>query len=391
MFKANVGYSVDVDPKVAGKAAAEAAKAGLEDIKVAMMYCSCDYDVDAVVAGAHEALGSVPILGNTSFTGVIVPEAGFVGGDDSFVGIMCFSDPTMHVGVAGLSRDAAQTPYDAGRMIATKAKAAAGEEHGPDFFYMAASSAEEERYLKGIASVIGRVPYFGGTAADNTIEGNWKLYVNDDVFADGAVVAFFYSNAWMTNLFTGAYHETDDYGVITKLDGRRRIMEIDHVPALDKYKEWTGFTDEQCAGANLLGTSVTSPLGVKDRLGDLIAVRHPMCGNDDGSIDVGCDCAEKTCIIRLETTVDELIESVPSAMRELMAKMPGRPVAFHLVHCGGRRAGIGDRINEVADAIKEVAGDVPFICEFTFGEYGFQADGANTVGGLTLSFTGFSE
>lgn len=61
-----------------------------------------------------------------------------------------------------------------------------------------------------------------------------------------------------------------------------------------------------------------------------------------------------------------------------------------MVHCGGRRAGIDARIGEVADAVKEVAGDVPFIMEFTFGEYGYESDNNNTCGGLMLSFTGFS-
>jgi len=34
---------------------------------------------------------------------------------------------------------------------------------------------------------------------------------------------------------------------------------------------------------------------------------------------------------------------------------------------------------------------VPFLCEFTFGEYGFVDDGRNTCGGLMLSFTGFAD
>lgn len=38
--------------------------------------------------------------------------------------------------------------------------------------YMAASPTEEEYFLKGISKVVGRVPFFGGSAADNTIEGN---------------------------------------------------------------------------------------------------------------------------------------------------------------------------------------------------------------------------
>ena len=390
MFKANVGSSTAADARAAGKEAAAQAAAGLDATEVALVYCSCDYDVDEVVAGVGEALPDVPVLGNTSFTGVVVSGAGYVGGDTPFVGVMALSDPDMTVGVAAADRSENSDPVAAGAALATAAMEAAERTDAPDFFYMAASPAEEEFYLKGISSVVGRIPFFGGSAADNSIAGEWKLYTTGESFADGCVAAFFWNAPDTTNVFTGAYRETEDFGVITKIDGNRTLVEIDGVPAAKKFQEWTGCSDEDIAGGNLLAYTVCSPLGVKDRLGDLIAIRHPMNGNDDFSINVGNNLAEKTCVIRMEATVDELIQSVPDTLRELIDRMPGDPVAFHLVHCGGRRAGIDARIGEVADAVAEVCGDVPYLMEFTFGEYGFEDDNNNTCGGLMLSFTGFS-
>lgn len=391
MFKANVGYSTAASAKDAGKEAATKAAAGLDATKVAMVYCSCDYNVDDVVAGVKEVLPGVPVLGNTSFTGVIVSGGGFVGGDDPFVGVLAFSDPAMSVGVAVADRAQAPDAYEAGRVLAAAAMEAAGHSDAPDYFYMAASPAEEEFYLKGISSVIGRVPFFGGSAADNSIEGNWKLYGAEQSFADGCIIAFFWGGPDMTNFYTGAYHETDNFGVITKIDGDRTLVEIDGKPAAKVYQEWTGATDEDISGGNLLAYAITKPIGVKDRLGDLVAIRHPMNGNDDFSMAIGNNLAEKTCVIQMEATVDELIQSVPDTLQALIDRMPGKPAAFHLVHCGGRRAGIDARIGEVADAVAKVAGDVPYLMEFTFGEYGFESDNNNTCGGLMLSFTGFSE
>lgn len=389
MFKAQVGSSTSKDAKTAGKEAAFKAAQGLEAPKAAFIYGSCGYDADAVLAGAAESLPGVPLFGNTSFTGIITPE-GFVSSDDGFAGVMVLSDADMKVGAAASARGAAE-PFETGAALAEAAMAAAGMHRAPDFFYMAASPAEEEKYLKGISSVIGRVPFFGGSAADNTIEGNWKLYCGDKNFADGVVIAFFYTDVKMSNLFTGAYRETDDFGVITKTVGDRTLAEIDGVPACDKFQSWLGCAKEAVTGGSLLVTCVNSPLGVKDRLGDLIAIRHPMNGNADGSMAVGNKVTEKTCVIRMEATQDELIDSTGDTLKALIAKMPGKPLAFHLVHCGGRRAGIGDRIGEVAKQLKEAAGDVPFIVEFTFGEYGFESDDRNTCGGLMLSFTGFSK
>lgn len=386
MLKANVGSSMSNNAKVAGKEAAAKAKVGLDEIKMAFVYGSCDYDIKEMISGISEELPNIPLIGNTSFTGIITPE-GFVGSDNGFVGVMALSDPNMEVGIASIKRG--DSPIEDGKTIALEAMKAANKTCGPKYFYMAASPAEEEFYLKGISSVIGRVPFFGGSAADNSIAGNWKLYTNDSEFADGVIVAFFYSDLPITNLFTGTYRETDDFGVITKVNGNRTLVEIYGVPATKKYAEWTGVDMEAVTGGNLLVTTITSPLGVKDRLGDLIAIRHPMNGNEDFSMAIGNNLAEKTCVIRMEATVDELISSTGETLKELIEKVDGPIAAFHLVHCGGRRAGIGDRINEVYDSIKAVAGDIPFIVEFTFGEYGYESDNNNTCGGLMLSFTAF--
>lgn len=383
MIKAGVGQSSAADAFTAGKEAAE--KAGFSGAKLAFLYCSCAYDVKSVVEGVKAAVPGIPVLGNTSFTGVIVPD-GYIGGDEPFAGVMLLGGDELSVGIAAMEKDGCAVC--GGEKLAQMAMEAAGRTEKPDALYMAASPAEEEFWLKGISKVTGRVPFFGGSAADNSIAGEWKLYGDDKVFGDGCVAALFWGLD-IANVFTGAYRETENFGVITKLAGIRCLAEIDGVPAADKYMEWRGVDREAVTGGNLLVTTITSPLGIKDRLGDLIAIRHPMNGNEDGSFNVGANLSEKTCVIRMEATVDELISAVDKTLTELLEKLPEKPAALHLVHCGGRRAGIGDRIGEVAEIVKAKAGDIPFIMEFTFGEYGFASDSNNTIGGLMLSFTAF--
>ena len=312
MLKANVGSSVLKCAKSAGKEAALAAAAGLEKVGALFVYGSCGYDTAEMMSGVREALPDVPAFGNTSFTGIITPD-GFVSSDDGFVGAMALSDPAMKTGAAASERGS--DPVETGRRVALEAMKAAGMETAPNFFYMAASPAEEEFYLKGISSVIGRVPFFGGSAADNSISGDWKLFCGDKNFADGVVVAFFYGDIKITNLFTGAYRETDDFGVITKVSGSRTLVEIDGEPATEKFAKWLGCEKDAVTGPNLLVTCVLSPLGVKDRLGDLIAIRHPMNGNADGSMAVGNNLAGKT--------------SVYAACRDSDGKM-GQVVTFEL-------------------------------------------------------------
>ena len=65
--------------------------------------------------------------------------------------------------------------------------------------------------------------------------------------------------------------------------------------------------------------------------------------------------------------------------------------SYFLVHCGGRRLGLSieGKEQDIYPAVKEVTGDKEFLMVFTFGEYGACDHSANTVGGLSLSFTGF--
>ena len=381
MLNVKVGSSQLADAFEAGKAAAGA----MGGAKFAFVYSSVNYDQAALVKGVKAAVPGIAVAGNSSFTGVVTPE-GFIGGDH-FVGVMSMGGDVT-VGVAGSAKgDCAEA---IGKSVAEAAMKNAGKTCAPDYFYMVASPGEEESYLKGISSVIGRIPFFGGSAADGDISGKWKLFTGEMVTGDGVAVAFFYTNGKFANKYTGAYGESNKSGIITKLNGKRCLAEIDGVPAIKKYAGWSGKDVEKLKGGNLLVETICNPLGVKDRLGDLIAIRHPMFGNDDLSMNIGSDLSLNTAVVYMEGSVDKLIKSNSETLEALKEKLPNAK-GYYLVHCGGRRAGIGGRMEEAVTEIKKAAGNVPFLCQFTFGEYGFEKDGNNTCGGLMLSFTAFGD
>ncbi|MDO5689094.1 MAG: FIST N-terminal domain-containing protein [Tissierellia bacterium] len=387
MLNARIGSSVNSEVQLAGREAASCVK-DLKDLKMAFVYSGVQFDQKELLKTIGDELPGVPLIGNTSFTGVITNE-GYIAGENGFVGLMGVSGDDLVVGIAGLAKEG--TARATGRRVAELAMANAGKAEAPSYFYMVASPGEEELYLKGITDVIGRVPLFGGSAADNSITGEWELFTGDMVTTDGVAVAFFYTDHAFANEYTGAYDESNHVGIATKVKDLRTLVEIDGVPALEKYQEWTNTSHEEIIGGNLLVYSITAPLGVKDPLGDLVAIRHPMNGNEDGTISVGNNLAENTAIILMEGSIDGLLESVQEAIDKVNEKLGTSPSFYHLVHCGGRRAGIGERIDELAERLQKAAGDVPFICEFTFGEYGYEDDGKNTCGGLMLSFTAFGE
>ncbi len=73
-------------------------------------------------------------------------------------------------------------------------------------------------------------------------------------------------------------------------------------------------------------------------------------------------------------------------LKDLKSQLSCDPAGYVLVHCGGRKLGIGNRIDEVYNNLVEEAHGVPFITIFTFGEYGYDEHSCNICGGLMLSF-----
>lgn len=386
MLQAKVGYSKTLDAYEAGVETAKKASEGISP-KIAFLFNSVGYDQKKLMEGAKSILKDTDIIGCTSSAGILVPDGYFVD-ETGTTEMLALDDADMTVACYGMPKG--KSARETGREVALKALEKAGLDYAPDYFFMSASPKEEEEYIKGIQDIIGRVPCFGGSAADNTVEGKWSIFYNDTIFDDGVVAAFFYTGKDIATVYTGAYKETKDMGIITKLKDTRVLAEIDGEPALEKYKNWRNLKDEDVNGGNLLVTTITSPLGVKDRLGDLVAIRHPMNGNDDKSMNIGANLAEGTAVIRMEASVDELIAAASSTLEDLKKKCPNAG-AYLLIHCGGRRLGIGDRMNEVYEQLKKTAGDVPFITIFTFGEYGYADDQTNTTGGLMLSFTAFEK
>lgn len=390
MLKSKVGYSLKEDSYELGLETAEEATKSLGDVKLNLLYTSCKNDIKKVVKGIQDVT-QAPIIGCTSSGGIMVPD-GYMTSEEGYAGMMSLSDPDLVVGVA--CKEAGRDARAVGRKVAIEAVENAQSSRAPAYFYMVASPKEEEEYLMGIQDVIGRVPMFGGSAADDEVDGNWKIICNDKVIDDGVAVAFFYTDNEIVTSFTGAYKETRNMGLITEVKNHRDLVSIDGISALKKYAHWINVSPQSLKGENLLKASVTKPLGIKDPLGNLTVIRHPMFGNDNGTktvdddtIMLGNNVVPYTAIIQLEASVHDLIDATGNTLRDVKKQLYTDPAAYILFHDGARRMVIDNQIDDVYKQIVREAKGVPFIMPFTFGEYGYDEHSANICGGLMLSFT----
>ena len=394
MLKSKVGYSINPDERLLGVETATEATKDLENPKISFLYTSCKNDIKKIVKGIQE-ITTTPIIGCTSCGGVITPD-GYITSENGFSAMLTLSDKDMVVGVA--AHESGRDARAIGRKVAIEAVENAKSNRAPAYFYMIASPKEEEAYLMGIQDVIGRVPMFGGSAADDEVTGDWKIICNDKVISDGVAVAFFYTDNEIVTTFTGNYRETDNMGLITQVKDRRNLVSIDGISALKKYAQWTNVSPNTLQEENLLMASVKQPLGIKDPLGNLTVIRHPMYGNDNGTkttnddtIMLGNNIVEGTAIIQLEATEQSLIDATTNTIKDVKKQIYTTPAAYILIYDGARKRYIKDGVEELArQTIKETKG-VPFIMPFTFGEYGYDEHSSNICGGLMLSYTAFGK
>ena len=390
MIRAKVGYSTCADDELSGIETASDSTRDFENVKINFLYTSCKNDSKRIIKGVRKVTDT-PIIGCTSCEGIITPD-GYITSENGFSGMLSINDKNMVVGVG--IREAGKDPRAVGRKVAISAVQAAGSSRAPAYFYMVASPKEEEDYLMGIQDVIGRVPMFGGSAADNNVDGDWKIICNEEVISDGVAVAFFYTDNEIVTKYTGLYNETNNIGLITEVKDKRTLVTIDEVSALKKYAHWIDENPSNLKGKDLLMTSVTRPLGIKDPLGNLTVIRHPMYGNDmgtrtvtDDTITLGNNVITKTAIIQLEATEDELAAAPLTVLKDLKKEIYTDPAAYILIHDAARMMIIKDKIEEVTKQIVKEARGIPFIMPFTFGEYGYDEHSSNICGGLMLSFT----
>ena len=386
LVQVGFGWSNAPDARTAGAQAVEKALDPLSDeAVVAFVFSTVDYNAEEVFAGVKSAARIVPIHGGTSFTGILTPE-GFKGDGQGVVGVLAVSSPDIVLGVGGA--ELGDDPFQAGRSAAQLAFEEAGSpDWDPDLVLMLATPGQEEAVIQGIESVVEDVPIIGGSAADNTVEGHWRVFAGDRVIANGVVVTTIYNAPAIGWSYGSGYRPTAKSALVTRAVGRV-LHELDDQPALEVYAGWTGKAPKALFGTQILGESILQPVAVYDEENDFYLVKHPGIAARDGSITLFAKIEEGDEVTLMEASVDDLIQEVGDTLRAAMVEdeIAQEKVAGALIiHCGGRRGAIGERMDEVVAQVKAAIGQAPFLGYCTFGEQGCLLDGTNVHCDLLLA------
>lgn len=337
-----------------------------------LAYSTVDVSLAPTLTAIAKAHPGVPVFGCTSFRGVFSPS-GFKRGmhvlsANANDGVRAV--PVLRAVGSGRARTEA-------RHAAAEIRRAFGPDSPPNCILMHATPGFEERILDGIDDAFegSPPPVYGGSAADDDMQGGWKVFSGTTIVSEGFVLVGFSSPKRVLGSFVSGYTPTNTRGIVTSASGRM-VHTIDNRPAAQVYNEWTyGGIRDQLEGGVVLAATALHPIGrLIDKVGAVprYLLSHPHQVMGQGTLWFFSEMKEGDELILMLGTASALIErSKQVAGRAMTSEAPGPRVSGAiLIYCGGCVSVLSDKTGEVASGFQQQLPETPFVGAATFGEQG---------------------
>ncbi len=264
----------------------------------------------------------------------------------------------------------------------------------PDLIWISASPGSEEQILAGVEDVVGEnVPILGGSAADNSISGEWRVFNRHAMLANGVIVSVLFPSTPISFAYHNGYAPTSHTGTVTKADGRV-LIEVDNRPAADVYRDWVGsdaIPSHVTETTAILSASTLTPLGqYLESVGDVpyYLLAHPAGLTPDGALKLFADVKVGDRLTLMSGAPDQLTQragKVAALAAQSANLQPAKIAGALIVYCGGCMLAVQDRLADVTEGVSTALPGVPYLGIFTFGEQGVVLDGRNRHGNLMIS------
>lgn len=316
----------------------------------------------------------------------------------SDIGVFAISDPDGDYGTA--CSEISGDTFEAARRVTAEAISRAGRDgEAPDLIWISITPGTEEDAILGIEDVVGKgVPIIGGSAADDTVTGDWAVSDGKEMYQSGLVVSVLFCSTPLHFAYQNGYEPTPNTGVVTRSEGRR-LIEIDNKSAGEVYAEWNRNSVPSAIDAepvNILSEATLWPLGRQiGSLGEVpyYLLVHPCGANPDGSIDLFAEVGEGETLTQM-TGDKTALAARAGRVAEFTLKsgdMAQSDVAGALmVYCGGCMLAVQDKLDDVYSGVNTALDHKPFLGVFTFGEQGSVHGAGNRHGNLMISCIAFS-
>ncbi|PIQ26317.1 hypothetical protein COW36_14995 [bacterium (Candidatus Blackallbacteria) CG17_big_fil_post_rev_8_21_14_2_50_48_46] len=364
-----------------------------------LIFASVGYSIENLSQVLSQLPAEIQILGSTSCLGIMTQQ-GFLSAPTGNLGLLGLYDSEGNFGVGFAAfkssvRQAAQAALESAILAAERS----GEV--PDLIWVSASPGVEEEVIKGITECVGPlVPIVGGSAADDTVSGNWRIFSRGLVLEQGLGVAVFYSSARILFAFHSGYEPSGERAWVT--EARDRILySLNGKPAAEVYQNWIGrklSLDAPSQESNILAQTSLFPLGrFVGKLGSIpyFQLSHPEKLLPGGALTLFSDIHQGDEVWLMRGTSDSLCLRAGNAASLALSTLDKFSLkqirGAVIIYCAGCMLSIQDRMAEVIASLESVLGKIPFLGAFTFGEQGCFPGGENRHGNLMISVVVFYE
>jgi signal transduction histidine kinase/CheY-like chemotaxis protein len=220
---------------------------------------------------------------------------------------------------------------------------------------------------------LGRLPIFGGSAADWTHQAN-RVFCGTRAEPDSLILAVCETSLQFGVSVSHGLRPTPHTVTVTRVAGRE-VLELDGQPAADVYSRLHG-TSRQVLGTSGPHLTTGQPLGIRDASGQytMNLVSH---FTPDGGMCLTQPVFEGTRLTLMEVVPEEMIAAGADAMRKAMLRSGERQPAVTVVcDCALRPLTLRERAAEEIAAIVQMTPNSPVVGFYSFGECGTSDDGA---------------
>lgn len=338
-------------------------QANTEQPQICFAACTADRDVGEVQAAFAQLLPGVPIHGLTSSGAVLHSQGSLPRG----IGCLLIEAAPGSFATA-FSEDVEQAALILKEQMPQ-----------PQAILMSTVPGSEEGAIAQITAVFGEaiVPIFGGTAADNEVKGDWRVFCSTGVSDRGISLVGINQGVRFGAHIAGPYTPTEKTAVITKCEGRR-AFEIDGAPASDWVYNWLGdeVQDAYVNGGLILAQTAKKPIGFQMPSGEYLTAHLAALGGPEKYVDFFVPVMQNDTMVVMDSgdgPATGYAECIADTFDQAMQSGGlQRPQAGLLIYCGGMAIAVGDQLDAgLQSGLQGRIGEMPLLGMTCFGEQAY--------------------
>jgi hypothetical protein len=277
---------------------------GGPDISCVILFCSPQYDIDAIAAATRAYFGELPVFGCTT-AGEIGPF-GYINGGvcgigfprEDFVVAATLIDDLADFELSSTIERTRAAAAERDRIAAAAFPDVASGSKGFALLLIDGLSVREEQVVSAVATTLGDTPLVGGSAGDDlNFRRTWILYGGR--FVTNAAALILIATRRRVSVFkTEHFLNTDRKVVVTGANPAARIVtELNAEPAAAEYARMVGLSGEH------LSPRIFAAHPLMVRVGGLYHVRAIQKVNPDQSLTFFC-AIDEGLVLTIARSVD---------------------------------------------------------------------------------------